>query len=199
MPYNVPVTGASSGFGRLSAEALALAGHTVYASMRDTGGRNASQVAAIAEFSKEHDCDLPRDRRCASRRAAGAWRRRRLRSVACNKTAAHGFRSVPRHGVAAAAAASIQRPRVVPADDGSVAPQPPRHSGRQETTAIREWARCNGYEVANRPNPSRNPRRLPRRPLDQRRLAMVDMGDNGDVAGSPPADSGSSDRASSKR
>jgi NADP-dependent 3-hydroxy acid dehydrogenase YdfG len=32
----VVVTGASSGFGRLGAEALALAGHTVYASMRDT-------------------------------------------------------------------------------------------------------------------------------------------------------------------
>jgi NAD(P)-dependent dehydrogenase (short-subunit alcohol dehydrogenase family) len=52
------VTGASSGFGRLTAEALAKAGHTVYASMRDTKGRNASQVAKIAAFSKKHGVDL---------------------------------------------------------------------------------------------------------------------------------------------
>src|SRR5690349_5390182 len=57
-PKVILVTGASSGFGRLTAEALAKAGHIVYASMRDTAGRNKSQVEAVAAFSKAHDVDL---------------------------------------------------------------------------------------------------------------------------------------------
>src|SRR5260370_16440396 len=52
------VTGASSGFGRLSAEALARAGHTVYASMRDTKGRNAPNVKSIGQLAKEQGIDL---------------------------------------------------------------------------------------------------------------------------------------------
>ena len=52
------IIGASSGFGRLTAEALALSGHTVYASMRDTKGRNAVQAKKIAAFSHKHDVNL---------------------------------------------------------------------------------------------------------------------------------------------
>lgn len=52
------VTGASSGFGRLASEALARAGHTVFASMRDTKGRNAPEVAKVAAFSRKNGVDL---------------------------------------------------------------------------------------------------------------------------------------------
>ncbi|KVL41525.1 oxidoreductase [Burkholderia territorii] len=52
------VTGASSGFGLLSAQALSRAGHTVYASMRESTGRNAPCVAAIAAYAQEHGVDL---------------------------------------------------------------------------------------------------------------------------------------------
>ena len=58
MKQVIVITGASSGFGALTARALAKAGHIVYASMRDTAGRNASQVEAAAKFAKENNVDL---------------------------------------------------------------------------------------------------------------------------------------------
>src|SRR5438067_10679854 len=45
------ITGASSGFGRLTTEALGRAGHTVYASMRDVAGRNAKNAAELSTLA----------------------------------------------------------------------------------------------------------------------------------------------------
>ncbi|GAB6849809.1 SDR family oxidoreductase [Paraburkholderia kururiensis] len=54
----VLITGASSGFGRLTAEALAKAGYTVYASMRDTRGHNAAVAEEMAALARETGTDL---------------------------------------------------------------------------------------------------------------------------------------------
>ena len=54
----IVITGASSGFGALTARALADAGHIVYAGMRETAGRNAPQVKAAADYAREHGVDL---------------------------------------------------------------------------------------------------------------------------------------------
>lgn len=58
MKQVIIISGASSGFGALAARALADADHTVYAGMRDTAGRNASQVDAAKSYAREHRADL---------------------------------------------------------------------------------------------------------------------------------------------
>ncbi|MDQ6525245.1 SDR family oxidoreductase [Nocardioides sp. LHD-245] len=54
----VVITGASSGFGALTARAVAAGGDIVYAGMRQTATRNAGAVAAAADYRVEHAVDL---------------------------------------------------------------------------------------------------------------------------------------------
>jgi NAD(P)-dependent dehydrogenase (short-subunit alcohol dehydrogenase family) len=58
MKQVIVITGASSGFGALTARALAKAGHIVYAGMRDTAGRNAAHAEAAATYAKSQQVDL---------------------------------------------------------------------------------------------------------------------------------------------
>jgi NAD(P)-dependent dehydrogenase (short-subunit alcohol dehydrogenase family) len=58
MSKNILITGASSGFGALTARALADAGHTTFASMRDVAGRNAKAASDAAAYADENDVDL---------------------------------------------------------------------------------------------------------------------------------------------
>jgi len=54
----VLITGASTGFGRLIAETLARHGHTVFATMRDPGGRNATNAEEIRALAKRESLPL---------------------------------------------------------------------------------------------------------------------------------------------
>jgi NAD(P)-dependent dehydrogenase (short-subunit alcohol dehydrogenase family) len=54
----VLITGSSTGFGRLIAETLARNGHTVFATMRDPGGRNATNASEIRALAKQESLAL---------------------------------------------------------------------------------------------------------------------------------------------
>jgi NAD(P)-dependent dehydrogenase (short-subunit alcohol dehydrogenase family) len=58
MKYVILITGASSGFGQLTALALAREGHVVYASLRETNGRNAPKVQELKKYAAEQGVDL---------------------------------------------------------------------------------------------------------------------------------------------
>jgi NAD(P)-dependent dehydrogenase (short-subunit alcohol dehydrogenase family) len=58
MSSTILITGAGSGFGALTARALADAGHTVYAAMRNTTTRNAGRVADAKDYAAERGVDL---------------------------------------------------------------------------------------------------------------------------------------------
>jgi NAD(P)-dependent dehydrogenase (short-subunit alcohol dehydrogenase family) len=57
-PRVVIVTGAGTGIGKLSALALAKAGHIVYATMRDIEGRNKPRADALRSLAAEQDLQL---------------------------------------------------------------------------------------------------------------------------------------------
>ena len=54
----VLITGSSTGFGRLFAETLARNGHTVFATMRDPGGRNAKNASEIRTLAEKESLPI---------------------------------------------------------------------------------------------------------------------------------------------
>jgi NAD(P)-dependent dehydrogenase (short-subunit alcohol dehydrogenase family) len=54
----VLITGSSTGFGRLFTETVARKGHTVFATMRDPGGRNAKNASEIRTLAQEESLPI---------------------------------------------------------------------------------------------------------------------------------------------
>ena len=58
MPKTIIISGASSGFGAMTARHLANGGHTVYAGMRGTAHHNLQAVTDAADYADDHEVDL---------------------------------------------------------------------------------------------------------------------------------------------
>jgi NAD(P)-dependent dehydrogenase (short-subunit alcohol dehydrogenase family) len=58
VPKSIVITGASSGFGALTARALADDGHIVYAGMRDLAGNDAAAAADDEQYARQHSVAL---------------------------------------------------------------------------------------------------------------------------------------------
>ena len=58
MGQSIVVTGSSSGLGRRISETLARQGHTVFAAMRNTQGRNAAAASSLADWAQQANLDL---------------------------------------------------------------------------------------------------------------------------------------------
>lgn len=58
MPKVIIVSGASSGFGSMTVRGLAEAGHTVYAGIRDSDGRNKEAASAAAAYANKRSVQL---------------------------------------------------------------------------------------------------------------------------------------------
>lgn len=58
IPLSILITGSSSGFGRLTAEALARKGHTVFASMRGVVGKNTAKAEQLRQWAKQENVSL---------------------------------------------------------------------------------------------------------------------------------------------